>query len=68
MQYTTQSSFFRVLKLLSFQNNNGDALSLNMSLANTHAAVVEHLIIFADRFFPGEVSGFNICFCRGTAT
>ena len=39
-----------------------------MSLANTHAAVVEHLIIFADRFFPGEVSGFNICFCRGTAT
>jgi hypothetical protein len=37
------------------QVNNGDALSLNMSLANTHAAVIEHLIMFADRFFPGEV-------------
>lgn len=30
-----------------------------MSLANTHAAVIEHLIMFADRFFPGEVNALE---------
>lgn len=35
--------------------NSGDVLSLNMTLANTHASIVEHLITFADWFFPGEV-------------
>ncbi len=29
---------------------------MNMSLANAHAAVIEHLITFSDRFFPGEVT------------
>ena len=38
-----------------------------MSLANTHAAVIEHLIMFADRFFPGEVIALemtenNLCY------
>ncbi|XP_057378728.1 LOW QUALITY PROTEIN: rho GTPase-activating protein 44-like [Daphnia carinata] len=41
--------------LLWSPNNSNDTLSLNMSLANTHAAVIEHLIMFADRFFPGEI-------------
>lgn len=30
-----------------------------MSLANAHASVVEHLISYSDRFFPGEVKVKN---------
>lgn len=37
---------------------NSEGLSVNMSLSNTHASVVEQLIIFADRLFPGEIDYF----------
>lgn len=37
---------------------NSEVLSVNMTLSNTHASVVEQLIILADRLFPGEIDYF----------
>lgn len=48
------------LNLLFVLQTTNDALTLNMSLANMHSAIVEHLITFAERFFPGEVLCYHI--------
>lgn len=43
----------------------GDVFGLS-ALANTHASIVEHLISYADWFFPGEVSYFDFYFSQCT--
>lgn len=53
ISFTTIFTQFQIF--ISSKQGDDEALGVRMSLANLHSAVVEHLITFAERLFPGEV-------------